>query len=61
MLLDVDVSDVKPDVAEVGRGLSDLGEDNSGLIGVALVGQHTPDPVGSPYVLGVVSQNLKIS
>jgi len=58
MLFDVDVSDVEPDVAEVGRRFSDLREDDSGLVGVALVCQHAADSVGGPDVLRVVAQNL---
>ena len=50
--------DVEPDVAEFRRGLSDFGEDDSGLVGVALVCQHAPDAVRGPDVLWVVTQNL---
>ena len=59
MLLDVDVGDVEPDVAEVGRGFADFGEDDSGLVGVALVGQHAADAVRRPDVLRIVSQHLQ--
>ena len=58
MLFHIDVCDVEPDVAEFRRGLSDFGEDDSGLVGVALVRQHAADAVRGPDVLWVVTQNL---
>ena len=58
MLFHIDVCDVEPDVAEFRRGLSDFGEDDSGLVGVALVCQHAADAVRGPDVLWVVTQNL---
>ena len=59
MLLNIDVGNVEPNVTEVSRGFADLGEDDSGFVGVALVREHTSDAVGRPNVLGIVSQDLK--
>jgi len=61
MLLDVDVRDVEPDVAELRRGLADLGEDDSSLVDVALVGENAADAVRGPDVFRVVSQDLKLT
>ena len=40
LLLHVDVGNVEPDVAEVGRGLAHLGKHVTRLVDAALVGQH---------------------
>ena len=59
MLLNINVGNVEPNVAEVSRGFADLSKDDSGFVGVTLVREHTSDAVGRPNVLGIVSQDLK--
>ena len=58
LLFDIDVCNVEPDVAKVGRGFAHLGKDDSGVTDVAFVSQHSTDAVGSPYVFGVVANHL---
>ena len=58
VLFNIDVGDVEPDVAELGRGLSNLCKDHPSLGGVSFVSQNTADTVRRPDVLWVISQNL---
>uniref|UniRef100_A0AAG5CPI8 Uncharacterized protein n=1 Tax=Anopheles atroparvus TaxID=41427 RepID=A0AAG5CPI8_ANOAO len=60
LLLHVDVRDVDPHVAKVGRRLAHLGEDIARLDDAPLVRQHRADPVRRPDVLRVVPQHLLV-
>ncbi len=59
MLLNIDVRNVEPNVAEICRGFADFGKDDSSFVGIALVREDTPDAVCSPNVLRIVSKNLR--
>ena len=58
-MFDVDVSNVEPNIAEVGRGFAYLGKYDSCVTNVAFVCQHSTDAIGSPDVFGVISNNLE--
>ncbi len=55
MLLNIDVCNIEPNVAEVCRGFADLGEDNTSFVGVSFVREDTSNAIGSPNVFWIVS------
>lgn len=57
LLLDVNVSDVQPDVGHVRGGFAHLSEDVSRLVQISFVRQHTTDAVRRPNISIVVLQN----
>ena len=59
-LLDQDVRDVEPHVAEVGGGLAHLGEDVARLVEQTHVGEDAADAVGRPDVARIDAQHALI-
>jgi hypothetical protein len=57
-LFHINVSDVQPNIVEVGGGFTYLSENVAGLNDAALVGEHGTDAVGGPNVFGVVAKDL---
>ena len=58
LLFDVDVSDVEPDVAEVGRGFAHLSEDVARFGDVTLLSENGANAIGGPDVALIELQHL---
>lgn len=56
--LNIYVSDVEPDVCEVGRRFSDLSENVARILDVALVREDRPDSVRRPDIPGIHTERL---
>ena len=57
-LLDVNVSNVHPHIAEFGRGFAHARKNVAGLVEVTLMGQNSAHSIGRPNIPWVLLQDL---